>query len=115
MIKRLPVVSFVLGKATPPMVNRSVPRRSNLECGQALTEFIVLALALIPLFLLIPIIAKYQDIAYATQIASRYVAFDVMTRADGNSSSKPQKKLEDEVRRRFFGNSDAPIKTDDGR
>lgn len=90
-----------------------VERRARSEHGQALTEFIVLALALIPLFLLIPVVAKYQDIAHATQMASRYIAFDAMTRNSGSSSWKPRSQLEDEVRRRFFGNSDAPIKTDD--
>lgn len=81
--------------------------------GQALTEFLVLALALIPLFLLIPVIAKYQDISYAVQMASRYVAFEAITRNDSNSSWKSPEQLAGEVRRRFFGNSNAPIKTGD--
>lgn len=85
-------------------------RRSR---GQALTEFLVVALALIPLLLLIPVIAKYQDIAHATQMASRYVAFDALVRNDEVSSWKPVGQLEEEVRRRFFGNSDAPVKTND--
>ncbi len=81
--------------------------------GQALTEFLVIALALVPLFLLIPVIAKYQDISHATQMASRYVAFDAMTRNDSVSNWKPESELADEVRRRFFSNADAPIKTKD--
>lgn len=81
--------------------------------GQALTEFLVIALALVPLFLLIPVIAKYQDINHATQMASRYVAFEAMTRNDSVSSWKPEEQLASEVRRRFFGNADAPIKTND--
>lgn len=81
--------------------------------GQALTEFLVVALALVPLMLLIPVIAKYQDITYATQMASRYVAFDGLTRNDFVSSWKPVDQLEEEIRRRFFGNSDAPVKTND--
>ena len=79
--------------------------------GQALTEFLVVAVALLPLFLLIPVIAKYQDIAHATQMASRYAAFDNLVRNDSQNSAKPIAQLQDEVRRRFFGNSDAPIKT----
>lgn len=86
---------------------------SKSQQGQALTEFIVIALALIPLFLLMPMIAKYQDIAHATQMASRYVAFEAMTRNDGMSSWKPVNQLAGEVRRRFFSNSDAAIKTND--
>ncbi|MGH8806354.1 MAG: hypothetical protein ACREX0_00575 [Noviherbaspirillum sp.] len=81
--------------------------------GQALTEFLIVAFALIPLFLLMPVIAKYQDIAHSTQVASRYVAFDAITRNDSTSSWKPEAQLAAEVRRRFFSNSDAPIKTND--
>lgn len=81
--------------------------------GQALAEFIVLALALVPLFLIIPVIAKYQDISNSTQMASRYVAFDATTRNDSMSTWKPATQLADEVRRRFYSNTDAPIKTDD--
>ncbi|MES2319828.1 MAG: hypothetical protein V4631_20305 [Pseudomonadota bacterium] len=83
--------------------------------GQALTEFIVVALALVPLFLLLPLIAKYQDMAHAAQMASRYVAFESTTRNDGMGSNafKSETQLADEVRRRFFSNSDAAIKTGD--
>lgn len=81
--------------------------------GQALTEFIVLTLALIPLFLLMPMIAKYQDIAHVTQLASRYVAFDAMSRNDGMSDWTPVGQLAGETRRRYFSNTDAPVKTGD--
>ena len=57
--------------------------------------------------------AKYQDIAHATQLASRYVAFDAFTRNDSVGTAKPESQLADEIRRRFFGNAEAPIKTDD--
>jgi hypothetical protein len=81
--------------------------------GQALTEFLALAIALVPLFLLVPMIAKYQDIAHHTQMASRYAAFDAMTRNDSIGTWKPEAQLADEVRRRFFSHPDAPIKTND--
>lgn len=81
--------------------------------GQALTEFLVIALALLPLFLLMPMVGKYQDISHATAMASRYVAFEAMAGNDGMSSYKAPAQLAQEVRRRFFGNSDAPIKTHD--
>jgi hypothetical protein len=83
------------------------------EHGQALAEFLALAVALVPLFLLVPMIAKYQDIAHHTQMASRYAAFDAITRNDSISTWKPEAQLADEVRRRFFSNTDAPIKTND--
>jgi hypothetical protein len=81
--------------------------------GQALTEFLVASFALIPLFLLVPIIAKYQDIAHSTQLASRYVAFEATNHNDAMNSWKPEDQLAGEIRRRFFSNSNAPIKTYD--
>jgi hypothetical protein len=90
-------------------MHRKAPRSG----GQALTEFLVVALALVPLFLLMPLIAKYQDIAHQTQMASRYVAFDAAARNEWQNSWKDPAQLAAEVRRRFFSNPDAPIKTND--
>ena len=83
--------------------------------GQALTEFLVLAVALVPMFLLVPMIAKYQDLSHATQLASRYAAFDAINRGGlaGDNDWTPPAELADEVRRRFYSNSDAPIKSGD--
>jgi hypothetical protein len=82
--------------------------------GQALSEFVVIALALVPLFLLMPMIGKYQDLAHATEMASRYVAFDAMANnANSVDGYKQPAQLAAEVRRRFFSNTDAPIKTGD--
>ena len=79
--------------------------------GQALTEFLIISLVLIPLFLLIPMIGKYQDISHATQLASRYAAFDAMVRNDGMNSWKSPALIEAEVRQRFFGAPGAAIVT----
>ena len=81
--------------------------------GQAVVEFVIFAVALIPLFLLVPLIAKYQDIAHSTQMASRYVAFEAATRNDSSGTFKPVNQLADEVRQRFFSNPNASIKTND--
>lgn len=78
-----------------------------------MTEFLAVALALVPLFLLVPMIAKYQDIAHFTQQASRYAAFDATVRNDATGSWKDEAELAAEVQRRFFSTSDAPIKTGD--
>lgn len=88
----------------------SVGRRMR---GQALIEFIVLALVLVPFFLLLPMIAKYQDIAHQTTLASRYVAFDAAVRNDASGGWKSSAQLAGEVRRRFFSNPAAAVKTDD--
>lgn len=80
--------------------------------GQALTEFILITLLLIPLFLVIPLIAKYQDLAHTTQVASRYVSFEAMTRNNQTpGDQKPDEQLANEVHRRFFGDANAPIQT----
>lgn len=87
----------------------------SFQRGQGLTEFIVAALALVPLFLLLPMVAKYQDMAHAAQMASRYVAFEATTRNNGMGSNayKSESELAAEVRRRFFSNANAAIKTGD--
>jgi hypothetical protein len=87
--------------------------RNTVQRGQALTEFLVAALAIIPICLLIPLVAKYQDISHATQMASRYAAFDATVNNDSTGGFKSGAALSQEVRRRFFSNIDAPIKTND--
>ncbi len=91
------------------------PSTLDSQGGQAVTEFVVVGLVLVPLLLLIPMIAKYQDMVHATQLASRYIAFETMTRNDGmgDGTFKSVDELTDEANRRFFGNADAPIKTGD--
>lgn len=87
--------------------------RVPLQRGQALTEFLVIALALVPLFLLLPMIGKYQDIRHSTQMASRYVAFEAVTYNDGTDGFRSAGELALDVRRRFFSDAGAPIKTGD--
>ena len=80
--------------------------------GQATTEFAVLALALVPIFIAVPLIGKYIDMNQAAEQASRYVAFEAAAR-NTSSSWKTDAEIAVEVRRRFFSNSDAPVKTND--
>jgi hypothetical protein len=95
-------------------------RRASMPCarpvrrhfGQSTTEFAVLALALVPLFIIIPLLGTYLDMAQTTEVAARYVAFEGTVR-NSASTWKTDAELADEVRRRFFSNSDAPIKTND--
>lgn len=98
---------------THRMVRSRVQSLRTRQAGQALTEFLVASIALVPLFLLLPMIGKYQDLSHATMMASRYVAFEATQRNDAVNSWKPEAQLAQEVRRRFFSNSDAPIKTGD--
>lgn len=97
-------------------VSGSTRRRFTYrQQGQALAEFLGVAVALVPLFLLFPMIGKYQDLAHATQMASRYAAFDATRygNVDGFNDWKPPAQLAAEIRRRFYGNANAPIKTGD--
>ena len=54
--------------------NRKMLRKQK---AQALTEFIITAaFVLVPLFLMVPLIAKYIDIKHATINAARYQAWE---------------------------------------
>ena len=89
----------------------SSPTRQH---GQATVEMVVLGFVMVPLILAIPLLGKYMDIAQTAAIASRYVAFEgVVRHSSSNDGWKTDDELSVEVRRRFFSNSDAPIKTDD--
>ncbi|MCW5235029.1 hypothetical protein [Verminephrobacter eiseniae] len=87
------------------------PGSRTPQQGQALLEFLVIAAAILGLFLLTPVIAKYQDIAHATHMASRYAAFDATVHNDASGAFKPEGQLAGEVRERYFGNPDAPIES----
>jgi hypothetical protein len=80
--------------------------------GQALTEFLMISLVLLPLFLLLPMIGKIQDIAHQAQLASRYAAFDALLRNDSHNHYKLPEQIEDELRQRFFSAGNA-IATED--
>jgi len=95
---------------TPLIARASWP----LQRGQSTVEFVVLALVMVPLLLIVPLLGKYMDIAQTTTVASRYVAFEANVRHSSSSAGwKTDAELAQEVRRRFFSNSDAPIKTND--
>jgi hypothetical protein len=79
------------------------------QSGQALTEFVVMCLVLVPLFVLLPMLGKYIDINHATIKASRYVAWE---RAVGRTNDVGE--IARETRRRYFSRSDVTIKGRDG-
>lgn len=89
----------------------SAPSRQR---GQSTVEFVVLGFVLVPLLLAVPLIGKYMDIAQTAAVASRYVAFEGTVRhSSATDGWKTDTELAAEVRRRFFSNSEAPIKTGD--
>ena len=85
-----------------------------LQRGQSTVEFVALSFVLVPLMLIVPLLGKYMDIAQTTAEASRYTAFEGTVRHSSSADGwKSDADLATEVRRRFFSNSDAPIKTSD--
>jgi hypothetical protein len=86
----------------------------HAQRGQAVVETVVVLTVLAVFLLLIPLIGKYQDIAHQTQMASRYVAWQSLVQNDAAGGSLPDAtRLARDVRRRFFGPSNAPVFTDD--
>lgn len=87
---------------------------NRYQSGQSTVEFVVLSLVMVPLLLIVPLLGKYMDIAQTTAAASRYTAFEGTVRHSSSTDGwKSDADLATEVRRRFFSNSDAPIKTND--
>ncbi len=83
---------------------------SKRQRGQALVEFLMCSAAvLLPLFLLIPFIARLQDVTHAAEMASRYLAFEATTQSEDPSVWRPLDDLAQEVRVRFFGDVTQPL------
>ncbi len=80
------------------------------QSGQALAEFCVCLLAFLPLFLLIPLLGRFLDMAQTAQVASRYVAFESVAH-DPLNGRLLDDQIAADVARRFFNRSDAPIRT----
>lgn len=101
------------GVHRPPLGGAARPPRFGQERGQALVEFIILfAALLLPLLVLMPMVAKYQDVQHTTQLASRYLAFDATSQSADPAQWKTPDRLSDEVRARFYGNPGADIASD---
>lgn len=94
------------------MTSRPTPRPRVSQRGQATVEFVVLALVLVPMMLAFPLVGKYIDLMQTAEQASRYAAFEGAAR-NTRSTWKTDADLSVEVRRRFFSNGDAPVKTGD--
>lgn len=73
------------------------------QCGSALTECIVLMLAMLPLLAGIPMLGKLVDVKNSSINASRYSAWEETISPDGSVAPF--------VNQRFFKDSEAPIVT----
>lgn len=70
------------------------------QLGQSTSEFVVMALLLVPLLFLVVYMAKYGDIKQAAHQASRYAAFERSW--DPNQRLKTDAELQEEMQVRFF-------------
>lgn len=77
--------------------------RREQQAGQALLEVVVLAAAVVPLFLAIPLLAKYQDVRHAAIAASRTAAFECSVRPDHCLDGPMDAAVVADLRRRHFG------------
>ncbi|HEX7634796.1 MAG TPA: hypothetical protein VF427_05885 [Noviherbaspirillum sp.] len=71
--------------------------------GQAVTEFVVMCLVAIPLFLGVMYVAKYADAKYTAVQASRYLAWE---RSVDPSGAKSNGRLQQEMAVRIVGNGE---------
>lgn len=78
--------------------------------GQALAEFCVYLLAMLPLLLAVPLLGKYVDLVHASDQASRYVAFEAVAH-DPLNGRLHDDQVSGEVARRFFNRLDAPLRS----
>lgn len=80
------------------------------QAGQALPEFIPLAIVLVPIFLLIPFLGKLADMNQTSIQAARYGAWERTVTSEFN---KNDAQIQNEARKRFFGTNRVYIQTGD--
>jgi hypothetical protein len=93
-------------------LSQSAALRST-ERGQAIIEFLVSCLAILPLFLLIPLIGKYNDIKQSTIAASRKLAFECTVRYADCARLNSNPAFADEIRMRYFGGNNREVLSND--
>jgi len=81
---------------------------SHGQRGQAMSEFIIALLVLVPVFLAVSYLGRYGDLQQRAQQASRYATFQRATQPD--TAQLDDAKIADQMRARFFLNHDALVK-----
>jgi hypothetical protein len=100
------------------MADRNISRhfRRCVQRGQALAEFLVTLVALVPLFFIIPMIGNYLDLRSSVVQAGRYAVWErTIWLGDSNTAAKAKSDgdIQNEIRERFFGAVDTPLRYDD--
>jgi hypothetical protein len=85
----------------------------HVSRGQAITEFLVASLVMVPLFLLIPLVGKYLDVKQGTIAASRKLAFECTVRYDDCANLAGNSAFADEIRTRFYTGSGDEVLSND--
>jgi len=88
--------------------------RCNLvnEKGGAITEFSVMMIVLVPMFLMIPMMGKIGDMNSSSIQASRYAAWE---RTISDQTDKSDAQLKQEIQNRFFSKIDIGVQTGRGQ
>lgn len=87
------------------------PRSARLQRGQALAEMAILAAVLVPLFLLVPMLAKYAHLRQTTQQAARGAAWAATVTQNYKTSTLDVQQQRQLLMDRYFNTADAPIKS----
>ncbi len=87
------------------------PERPTAAHGQAMTEFLVVCMVLVPVFLAVPLLGKYMDIHHSAIQGTRYLAWE---RTVWTPDQKSDAQLENELRNRVFTGAETPLKANDG-
>jgi hypothetical protein len=85
-------------------------QRRTRQRGQSTTEFVVFMLAMLPLFMLLPVVGKLSDMNESAIVASRYMAWE---RTLASPAVKSDAQIRDEMRKRLFADSRLFIATGD--
>jgi len=83
------------------------------EHGQALVEFLVAGIVIIPLFILVPLLGKYLDVKQSSIAASRKLAFECTVRYEDCAALNANPAFADEIRMRFFSGNGADVLSND--
>jgi len=99
-------------KITGKLYQKTINTNSSKQNGAAITEFVIMLVVMVPMFLMIPIMGKVGDLNSTTIQASRYAAWE---RTASDRSDKTDKRLELEMQNRFYTNMDIGIQTGRGQ
>lgn len=86
---------------------RSKPRRRRLQKGQSLTEVAVMGAVLVPLFLLVPVLAKYVHLQHKGEQMARAAAWEATVHKDYGVPQRAQ--MQQQLLIRHFAPAEEPI------